>query len=86
MTSALKMSEQSLMLNKLDITKSNKTESRSIIEIENKIKLAYFKATGKALKGPNPSSDARAHFLHVHSPLLVSGGNGFDSHQVTDQL
>lgn len=54
MTSALKMSEQLLMLNKLEITKSNKTESRSIVEIEIKIKLAYFKVTGKAFKGQNP--------------------------------
>lgn len=69
MTSALKLSEQSLMLNKLEITKSKKTESRSIVEIEIKIKMDYFKATGKALQGPNPSSDPGAHLLHVNSPL-----------------
>lgn len=45
-THHLKMSEQSLMLNKLEITKSKKTESRSIVEIEIKIKTNYFKAIG----------------------------------------
>lgn len=65
------MSEQPLMLHRFKIMKSNKTESRSIVETEINMNLVYFEVTGEeALRAQTPS-DPGAHFLHVTFPFGI---------------
>lgn len=54
---ALEMSVSWLMLHKFEITKSNTTESKSVVDTELNMKLAYFKTSGEDPEGPSPSSD-----------------------------
>lgn len=85
MTSALAMSDQSLMLHESEITESDKTESRPIVGTE--MTVSWFtlepqaKLFGVQTLVPTPGPIS---FLLL-SPL-ASGGKGFDSLQVTDQL
>lgn len=73
MTWALEMCASWLMLHKFEITKSNMTESKSVVETELNMKLAYFKTSGEAPEGPSHGSDQPPFSLKSFSPL-ASGG------------